>query len=249
MELFVAGCSLSWSDRFTSCYMLDKHILFDCGEGTSKNVVKHYGQSKLADIDWIFITHFHVDHIFSLCQYLSQTIIFKHRVGKEKLTIVGPKGLLGVLKTLFAFSTKKPDKIDEFINVKEVDSKSAPIKVDGYTISMFNLLHGDIDDIGYVIDDGKQKLGYTGDTIYDQNLLNMVSNCDAVICDVSGEKNTENHMGVEGYDELKKLFPNKNFYAVHCNDDVYYNAEKYKLNLLHESKVYNLKNGKLVLKR
>lgn len=249
MKLFVAGCSLSWTERANSCYVIDDHILFDCGEGTSKNIVKKYGESKLADIDWIFITHFHADHIFSLCQYLSQSIIFKHREGKEKLTIVGPKGLLDVLDTLFTFSTKKQYKIDEHIHIKEVDCKSAPIKVDNYTISMYNLHHGDIDDIGYVIDDGKQRLGYTGDTVYDQNLLEMVNNCDAVICDVSGEKNTANHMGVEGYNSLKTMFPNKKFYAVHCSGVVYNDAKKHKLILLHENRTYNFEKGKLVLKR
>lgn len=248
MEIFVAGCSLSWTDRFNSCYLIDKHILFDCGEGTTKSLVREHGANILREIDWIFISHFHVDHLFAINNFLTQNILYKKGL-KHKLTIVGLKGLNKVLQDLLIFTTAKDYKIEDFINVIEVDECSKPIKVDGYEVSFCNLNHGDYDDLGFVIRDGKFALGYTGDTEYDKNLVAMAEKCDTLICDVSGEMNTKNHMGVEGYSLLKTQFPTKKFYAVHCNEDVYNNAKKHKLTLLHESRIYNFEKGKLALKR
>lgn len=247
MEIFVAGCSLSWSERATSCYVLDDHILFDCGEGTSKNVVKRYGEEILQKIDWIFITHLHADHIFAIDEYLTQSIMYKKDFTK-KLTFVGPEGLKDAIRVLFKFSAKGEYVFENYINIFEVNQNSDPFFVDGYKISMFDLHHGEFDDIGYVIDDGKQKLGYTGDTEFDLNLIKMVEACDAMICDVSGYENTSRHMGVAGYNELKNRYPNKSFYAVHCNREVFLNAKKLNLNLVNELCTYTFESKKLKLK-
>lgn len=242
MELFVAGCSTSWSSRSTSCYMLDGHILFDCGEGSSKSIVKKYGEQKLRDIDWIFITHLHTDHIFSINQYISQKTIFAFDPN-HKLTVVGVKGLKNALNILFTFVTCKDMKLEDYINIIEIEDYSISFKVDNYTIYPFKLVHGDFENCGFAISDGQFTLGYTGDTIFDDNLLKMVDKCDTLLCDVSGEVNKANHMGVDGYHELVEKYPNKQFFAVHCNEYVYQNARKLKLNLIRESTLYNYNKG------
>ena len=38
-------------------------ILFDCGEGTQRQLMRSVG---LADLDCVFITHFHADHWLGL---------------------------------------------------------------------------------------------------------------------------------------------------------------------------------------
>jgi ribonuclease Z len=62
-------------------------ILFDCGEGTQRQLVSSVG---LADLTEIFLTHFHADHWLGLPGMLKT---FDLRGREAPLTISGPRGL------------------------------------------------------------------------------------------------------------------------------------------------------------
>ncbi|WP_407432390.1 ribonuclease Z [Methanobrevibacter sp.] len=63
-------------------------ILFDCGEGTQRQLI--YARISPMKISKIFITHYHGDHILGIPGLL-QSMSFRGR--ETKLTIYGPKGL------------------------------------------------------------------------------------------------------------------------------------------------------------
>ena len=63
-------------------------LLFDCGEGTQRQLT--YAKISPMKIDKIFISHFHGDHILGLAG-LIQSMGFRGR--EEDLDIYGPKGL------------------------------------------------------------------------------------------------------------------------------------------------------------
>lgn len=246
MKLDIIGCSTSWSSRPTSCYLLNEHIMFDCGEGTTKPLVAFYGSKMFMKVDCIFITHYHSDHFFGVIQFLSQRINFCSNEEQKQLTIYGIKGLKDALDKLFTFSNKEKVNIEDYINVIEIEDFSKPINVDGYEIMPFPLHHGDFDNCGFAIKQNNFVLGYTGDTAFDDNLLKMVKYCNALVCEVCGKKNAVNHMGVEGYNELRKMFPQKTFFAVHCTDPVYNDAEKLNLNKLDSGDCLEVKDNKIV---
>jgi ribonuclease Z len=62
-------------------------LLFDCGEGTQRQLVRSVG---LADLDSVFITHFHADHWLGLPGMLKS---FGLREREQPLTVYGPQGL------------------------------------------------------------------------------------------------------------------------------------------------------------
>jgi ribonuclease Z len=62
-------------------------ILFDCGEGTQRQLVRSVG---LLELDEIFITHFHADHWLGLPGLLKT---FDLRGRERALTVYGPPGL------------------------------------------------------------------------------------------------------------------------------------------------------------
>ncbi len=64
-----------------------ERLLFDCGEGTQRQLVRSVG---LADLDSVFITHFHADHWLGLPGMLKS---FGLRERSQPLTIYGPPGL------------------------------------------------------------------------------------------------------------------------------------------------------------
>jgi ribonuclease Z len=64
-----------------------ERILFDCGEGTQRQLVRSVG---LADLDAVFLTHFHADHWLGLPGLLKT---FDLRGRERPLSIYGPPGL------------------------------------------------------------------------------------------------------------------------------------------------------------
>ena len=61
-------------------------LLFDCGEGTQRQLLRTVG---LPDLDAVFLTHFHADHWLGLPGMLKT---FDLRDRDKPLTIYGPPG-------------------------------------------------------------------------------------------------------------------------------------------------------------
>src|SRR5271154_2056113 len=71
-----------------------ERLLFDCGEGTQRQLLRSVG---LADLDAVFITHFHADHWLGLPGMLKP---FALRDRPEPLTVYGPRGLGELMGTM-----------------------------------------------------------------------------------------------------------------------------------------------------
>ena len=74
-------------------------ILFDCGEGTQRQLI--YAQISPMKISKIFITHYHGDHILGIPGLL-QSMNFRGR--ETKLEIYGPRGLEDLHKAVLSLS-------------------------------------------------------------------------------------------------------------------------------------------------
>src|SRR6478672_2302444 len=71
-----------------------ERLLFDCGEGTQRQMQKSLG---LVQVDEIYLTHFHADHFLGL-PGLVKTYDLTDR--QAPLTVYGPRGLADLFKTL-----------------------------------------------------------------------------------------------------------------------------------------------------
>jgi len=71
----------------------NKWYLFDCGEGTQRQIL--HSKLSLAKLNTIFITHLHGDHYYGLPGLLSTK---KLDAALNSLTIYGPKGILAFLE-------------------------------------------------------------------------------------------------------------------------------------------------------
>ncbi len=69
-------------------------ILFDCGEGTQRQLLQSVG---LPELDAIFLTHFHLDHWLGLIGVVKT---FDLRGRERPLTIYGPAGLHQTIRTV-----------------------------------------------------------------------------------------------------------------------------------------------------
>ncbi len=118
-------------------------ILFDCGEGTQRQLQR----SKLSymQISKIFITHFHGDHFLGI-PGLIQTMQLNDR--EIPLHIYGPKGMKKLVSQLLSLGYFKPN---YNIIVHEVDEGSN-LDFNDYSINVLRVKHG-VPTIAYALEE------------------------------------------------------------------------------------------------
>jgi ribonuclease Z len=117
-----------------------ERILFDCGEGTQRQLLKSVG---LADLTDIFITHFHADHWLGLPGMLKT---FDLRDRDRPLTIHGPQGLkevLGMVRPIYG-RTRYALHIEEL-------APGEMVRRDDFVVGAFAVSHRASRALGYAI--------------------------------------------------------------------------------------------------
>jgi ribonuclease Z len=105
-------------------------ILFDCGEGTQRQLVRSVG---LVDLDAVFLTHFHADHWLGLPGLLKT---FDLRGRERPLAIHGPPGL----KELLALALRAAGRVRFELDLIELEPGDV-LERDGYRIAPVPVLH------------------------------------------------------------------------------------------------------------
>jgi ribonuclease Z len=127
------GGSVPSARRSTASVMLvrgGKRMMFDCGEGTQRQLQRSFG---LAQVDEIYLTHFHADHILGLPGLL-KTYALTAR--EDPLTIYGPRGLCDLFKML----GRLIGRTDYSIDLVEIDPGEA-VRHDGAEVRAFAVEH------------------------------------------------------------------------------------------------------------
>jgi len=106
---------------------MGEYFLFDCGEGTQRQM--RIAGINFMRIDNVFITHLHADHFMGLAG-LIQSMDFLER--KKTLEIYGPSGLEETMDHMLSMGTFRPDCLE--IHVHEID-EGIVIKGERYGIS------------------------------------------------------------------------------------------------------------------
>jgi ribonuclease Z len=114
-------------------------ILFDCGEGTQRQLVSSVG---LADLTEIFLTHFHADHWLGLPGMLKT---FDLRGRDKPLAIHGPVGLRALLGLVLRMAGQVGFELD-IVELEPGDE----LERDGYRIAPVKVSHRG-PAVGYVL--------------------------------------------------------------------------------------------------
>jgi ribonuclease Z len=114
-------------------------LMFDCGEGTQRQMMRWGVSFALADI---FFTHLHADHMLGVIG-LIRTMALQGRT--ERLTLWGPRGSSRVLKRAEGLGFER----STFpVELMELESE-APLKRNGYQLIPFEVDHRGSQSIGY----------------------------------------------------------------------------------------------------
>ena len=105
-------------------------MLFDCGEGTQRQLLRSVG---LIDLEEVFVTHFHADHLLGLPGMLKT---FGLRQRERPLTIYGPRGLRALFRSLAFVVGRLPFELS-LVELAPNDE----LERDGYRIAAFATDH------------------------------------------------------------------------------------------------------------
>src|SRR3954451_22776094 len=107
-----------------------ERLLFDCGEGTQRQLLQSTG---LVDLEEIFLTHYHADHFLGLPGMLKT---FGLRGRDLPLTIYGPPGLKTLMNALKAVVGRTAFEL----RLVELEPNEE-LERDGYRLAAFNVRH------------------------------------------------------------------------------------------------------------
>lgn len=149
------GGSVPSARRSTASVMLvrgGRRMMFDCGEGTQRQLQRSVG---LAQVDEVYLTHFHADHILGLPGMLKT---YDLTAREEPLTIYGPRGLQSLFKTLGKLIGRTGYDID----LVELDPGDA-VPHDGARVQAFAVEHS-VRANGYALVEEKRPGRFDPDT-------------------------------------------------------------------------------------
>ena len=106
-------------------------LLFDCGEGTQRQLMRSVG---LIELEELFVTHFHADHVLGLPGMLKT---FALRQRERDLVVYGPRGLRRVYELLSPVIGRLSFRV-ELVELEANDE----LDRDGYRIAAFGVDHG-----------------------------------------------------------------------------------------------------------
>ena len=105
-------------------------ILIDCGEGTQRQLLRSIG---LVDLEQVFVTHFHADHVLGLPGMLKS---FDLRDRDAPLAVYGPPGTKALMQAMRIVYGRLGYPFD----VVELEPGEA-VLYDGYEVGAFNVRH------------------------------------------------------------------------------------------------------------
>jgi ribonuclease BN (tRNA processing enzyme) len=185
MHLKILGCgTILEKDTSNSCsgYLVDHHLLFDCGPGIWKalNQYKIPGEQ----INHIFFTHFHVDHTSDLGPLLLKRRLIP-QLKEIPLNLIGPPGLID-----WFFDLKKLlGSWAEELSVDFHEMNSRPYQTEDYMIRALSTAHTE-NSICYRAEHQGTAFFYSGDTGMSENVLALSNRCQLAVIEASNTEDT-----------------------------------------------------------
>ena len=193
----------------------DKTIIFDAGTGTFMRLME--AGIDYEEIDYIFLTHLHIDHVSDLLQYL-----WAYHLDRQKdLYLFGPPGL----KKFYEHLTKLASQFSHLsfeVKVKEVDEGDA-ISLPFFTIEMIRTHHVDeLVSICYKVKANKKIFGYSGDTGYSEKLIPFFKDADVLVleCTTLNEQKVKGHLIPKECAEIARKANAKKLVLTHLDLDL-----------------------------
>lgn len=184
MKLRVLGCSGGIGGELrTTSLLLDHDTLIDAGTGVGDLSI-----NELAQIDHVFVTHSHMDHVASI-PFIVDTVGWMR---DRPLTVHATRETAAILREhlfnwkLWPDFTRIPDASNPAMRFEAIAVGDA-VTLNGRTITPLPANHV-VPAVGYQLDSGKASLVFTGDTTTNDALwpiLNGIANLKYLIIETA----------------------------------------------------------------
>lgn len=189
VTLLGTGCPQVSTGRMGPASLLrtgDRQYLVDCGSGVTQRLLGAGSTGK--QIDALFLTHLHSDHIVDLFQL----IISSWHQGRDRpQRIFGPRGTRKYINGLMALwqpeldqriaHERRPSTTALSLEVTEIEE--GIVLHDGpLTVIAVAVRHQPVTAaFGYIFDDGRHRVAFSGDTAYCPELITAARDSDALV--------------------------------------------------------------------
>jgi ribonuclease BN (tRNA processing enzyme) len=222
MKLRVLGCSGGIGGRHlrTTSFLVDHDVLIDAGTG-----VGDLTMAELSQIDHIFVTHSHLDHVASI-PFLVDTV---GGMRSRPLTVYATRATIEILRNhLFNWAiwpdfTEIPTSEAPFMRYAELEVGGSR-DLGGRTITAIPARHT-VPAVGYHLDSGAASLVFTGDTGPNEALwavVNRIPNLKYLIIETAFSNKEQKLAEISRHlcpntlaEELKNLERSADIYITH----------------------------------
>jgi ribonuclease BN (tRNA processing enzyme) len=225
MHLQFVGCGDAFGSggRFNTCFhLVGKQInaLIDCG------ATSLVGMNRLAinrdDIDTIFFSHFHADHIGGLPFFLLEANYVLKR--DRPLTLVGPPGLKSHYASVMeaAFPGTKALELRFPLAFKELEIGKRN-EVGNLHVTPFHVVHDDRAGpcLGLRFEAEGKVIAYSGDTEWTETLIDVGREADLFICEAyTRDKPVSTHMALSLLESHLGQIRPKRLVLTHMSNDM-----------------------------
>jgi ribonuclease Z len=197
VTLLGTGAPVPSIERFGPSILVEaggQKLLFDCGRGAGQRLWQL--KIPLGQIDALFLTHLHSDHVVGIPDlWLTGWIPAIYGRRAYPFRVFGPDGTRDMMENLVkAFSwdistrSKEKNKADSgaFVNATNI-KEGFTWERNGIKVTPFTVRHAEFIDsaLGYRIDYAGHSVILSGDTRYSENLIRYAKGADVVIHEVA----------------------------------------------------------------
>lgn len=222
MKLRVLGCSGGIGGRHlrTTSFLVDSDVLIDAGTGLGDLTI-----AELSQIDHIFVTHSHLDHVASI-PFLVDTV---GGMRTKPITVYATRATIEIMRNhLFNWAiwpdfTEIPTSEAPFMRYQELEV-GTKVELGGRMITAIPARHT-VPAVGYHLDSGSASLVFTGDTGPNEALwqvVNGIANLKYLIIETAFSNKEQRLAEISRHlcpntlaEELKKLERNAEIYITH----------------------------------
>jgi ribonuclease BN (tRNA processing enzyme) len=164
-------------------------VWLDAGPGTLAALQEH---TALTDVDAIWISHLHADHVADLLPAV-YALLFADLRPARPIPLYGPPGIAARLSAFLTNTVAAP--IGEAFAVHELHDGHLA-EVGGLTLATMAVAHG-FPAFGVRVTDGDRVLAYSGDTGPCAALTELATGADLFLCEADGPEPSPVHLTPE----------------------------------------------------